>query len=134
MTEADDELSRSEMALVRQAIRQDWPIPPAVKKRLLQRLVNLVDSEPDGPPPTPSPAHDDGDEAEAEPPGPSDRTVIAAARTIASFCSLSLKQQALDLMREKHEGRKTGRPLGDVIAEAKSRAEERIRERDHGKQ
>lgn len=99
MTERDDdELTRSDMALVRQAIRQDWPIPAAVQKKILQRLVDYVDRD-----------HEDGATAP-------DRTVIAAARTLASFGSLSLRQQALDLRREELEAR---RPEGSLtVADA----------------
>lgn len=73
------------MRLARRAVRQDWPIPPAVQARILQRLVDYVDRD-----------HEDGATAP-------DRTVIAAARTIASFGSLALRQQALDLRRDELE-------------------------------
>jgi hypothetical protein len=107
----DGELSRSDMALVRQALRQDWPIPPAVKQRLLQRLVDYCDREtPEGAVAT-------------------DRTVLLAARCIAAYCALTLKQQALDLAREKLEGRKSETDLADLVAEAEQRAEARERER-----
>jgi hypothetical protein len=82
-SDAGPELSRSDMRDIRGALRNDWPIPEPVRKALLQRLVDYCDRE-----------HIDGATA-----GP--KTVIAAARTIAAFAGLSLKQQALDLAREK---------------------------------
>jgi hypothetical protein len=114
MTERDDELTRSDMALFRRALRQDWPIPEEVKKQLLQSLINICD--PDNP---------TGVLA-------STRTRIAAAKTIAAFCDLTLKQQSLDLRREQQEGKSTDTPLAELVQEAERRAEERRRERDEG--
>lgn len=111
----DGELSRSDLRDIRGALRQDWPIPPDVKKRILQRIVNFLD-----------PDTIEGGTA-------SGRTVLMAARTLAAYCDLVIRQQAVDLAREKHEG-KNDRDvtLADVVRAAEARAEERKRERDEG--
>lgn len=108
-----EELSRSDMRALRGALRNDWPIPEDVKQRLLRSLIHLCDPE----------------TVEGAMAGP--RSRIAAARTIAAFMKLTLGQAAVDLAREKFEGKKDGQvPLADVVAAAEKRAEERIRERD----
>jgi len=86
------------MRTIRSAVRQDWPIPPAVQAKILQRLVDYVDRD-----------HEDGATA-------TDRVVIAAARTIAVFAGRSLQQQALDLRREELEARRPEASL--TVAEA----------------
>lgn len=108
-----EKLTRSDMALVRQALRQDWPVAPEIKRMMLQRMIDYVDRD-----------HEDGATAP-------DRTVIMAARTIATFCGLTLRQQALDLAREKLDGETSGDlgPAG-LVEEAERRAEERRRERE----
>ena len=107
------ELSRSDMRDVRTALRQDWPIPATVKAQLLQRLVDYCDRE-----------SEEGQKAPA-------RTVIAAARTLAAFCKLSLGQQALDLRRETLErGETSESTLAEAIARAEELAEQRERERE----
>lgn len=109
----NEELSRSDMRLIRAALRQDWPIPDEVKRKLLQRLIDYVDRD-----------HEDGATAP-------DRTVIMAARTIGVFADLSLKQAKLDLAREKlAAGRTSEGTLADCVAEAERLAEERERERE----
>jgi hypothetical protein len=74
---------RSEIRLAEQALRQDWPIDQAVKMKLLDQLINLVDPDPSRP--------------------LSARTTIAAARAIAAFCKLTLQQQAQDLRSRQLE-------------------------------
>lgn len=103
--------SRRELALERQALRNDWPIPPAVRKQILQRLVDFVDRD-----------SDDG--AKARP-----RTVIMAARTLAVFANLTVKQQVLDMRREQLDGQSEDVELTDLVAEAERRAEDRKRDR-----
>lgn len=94
--------SRSELRLEEQALRQDWPIPPRVKTRILQRLVNLLD--------------DDG-------PEPDDRLAIRAAAVLAQFGRLSLGQQAIDLRRElAAPGRSGELDLEQILADAERRA------------
>lgn len=117
--QGDDTPSRSDMALYRQSIRQDWLIPPTVKTRILQKLINLVE--------------DDADDADQDDPGQSPRTVIAAARTIATFCNLSLGQQAIDLRREELEKSVGGKEkdLAELAAEALAREAEFDRAQDH---
>lgn len=110
-----EELTRSDLRDIRGAIRQDWPIPPAVKAKILQRLVDYLDRD-----------HLEGQTA-------SDRHVLMAARTLAAFMRLNVGQQAVDLARERYEGRnKSELSAAEAVAEAERRAEERIRERDGG--
>lgn len=109
---ARGELTRSEMRLVRHAIRQDWPITPEMQAKLIGTLIAYVDP--------------DSDQCRTAP----DRIIIAAAKTLASFGSLALKQQALDLAREKLEGKEDDYTLADLVAAAEERAEERRSERD----
>jgi len=108
----DGELSRSDLALIREAARNDWPIPPLVRTKITQRLVDYLDRD-----------HEDGGSAP-------DRVVIAAARALAAFCGLSLRQQWLDLARQKVEGAKGELSLSELVAEAEARAEARKAERD----
>lgn len=104
-------LSAADMYLIRQALRQDWPLAPVVKQRILQRLVDYLDTD-----------TDEGATC-------SDRVVIGAARAVASFCALSLKQQAVDLAVKKFEGGGEAVPLSELVDAAEKRAEERIIER-----
>lgn len=132
---ADGVPSRSDLKLIEQALRQDWPIPPRVKREILQTLINIATGE--GPAPTRADGDEDDDgETDGRPSWLSafitpDRTKIAAARVIAQYCGLVLKQQALDLMRRKVEGKK-GESLADLVgkAEALADAHERAREAD----
>lgn len=100
------------MRLTRQALRQDWPTSTRVKQEILERLIGFLD-----------PKSRDNMLT-------SDRTVIMAARTIAAFCGLTLRQAALDLRREKQEGKASEVSLADLVADAEQRAEERQRERE----
>jgi hypothetical protein len=107
-----DAPSRSDLRLVRQALRNDWPVTTAVKSRILKRIISYLDVR--------------TEEGATAP----DRTVIMAARTVAAFCGLTLKQQALDLARQKTEGVKPEVSLADLVAEAERRAEERKASRE----
>ena len=102
----DSDLSRSDLALVREALRQDWPIPPVVKSQILQRLIDYLDRE-----------HEEGATA-------SDRQVVIAAKTVCEFMKLSLEQQRLDLMRDRLEGGQTAGTLTELVEEAEKRANE----------
>lgn len=108
-----EDLTRSDLRLIRGALRQDWPIPPAVKAKILQRLVDYLDRD-----------HLEGATA-------SDRHVLMAARTLAVFLGLTVRQQSLDLAREKFEGRQSEINPADLVREAERRAEERIRGREN---
>jgi hypothetical protein len=110
--QGDDTPRRSDLTLVRQAVRQDWPIPAPVQRQILQRLVDYLD-------------RDSADGEKAKP-----RTVIAAARTLAAFGGLALKQQALDLRKQQVEGKPETVSLSDLVQEAETRAEKRISERE----
>lgn len=76
----------ADLNLVSRAIRQDWPIPPDVKRKLLQNAINIADPG-DGP-------------------KVSMRTRLAALRVIGAFGQLTVNQAKLDLAREKLEREK----------------------------
>lgn len=61
------------------AIRERWPMPPAVRVKVLQRLVNIVDED-----------YDHGWEK------PGLREVISAARALLSADKLNLEQAKFD--------------------------------------
>jgi hypothetical protein len=107
-----DDPKRSELCLEAQALRNDWPVRPEVRERILARIVEYVDP--------------DAEQGATAP----DRTVLRAAEVLALFCGLSLKQQALDLARQKLEGKKDAISLADLVSEAEGRAEARVRDRD----
>jgi hypothetical protein len=107
-----EELTRSDLDLIRQAARNDWPVPPAVRTKIVERLWSYLDKQ--------------CEEGATAP----DRVVLGAARALAAFCGLALKQQQLDLMRERIEGKKSDVNLVDLVGEAEQRAEARKRERE----
>jgi hypothetical protein len=100
------------MRLTRQALRQDWPTSTRVKQTILETLIDYLDL-----------AGKRGKLA-------TDRNVIMAARTLATFASLTLRQAALDLRREKQEGKQSEVSLADLVSEAETRAETRRHERE----
>lgn len=75
-----------DLNLIARAIRQDWPIPPKVKRKLLQNAIDIADP-------------DDGAKT-------SKRTRLAALRVIGAFGQLTVNQAKLDLAREKFEREK----------------------------
>lgn len=125
--------SRSDLKLVEQALRNDWPIPQSLKTRLLQIAINIADPmelDDDQVEPAPAvidpteqlPGADPADEPTADDLIPSNRLKIAALRVIAQFSRLSLEQQRLDLLRDKLEGNAKGFNLADAVAEAERQA------------
>lgn len=114
-----DPPSRSDLKLWETALRQDWPIPPDVKKRILQTAVNLIDSA----------GESTGDEDEDEDGSPDPRVIIGAMRVLAAFGKLTIDQQKLDLMRVREErrallelGPQAGENVGGIDPEAALRA------------
>jgi hypothetical protein len=107
-----DDPKRSELSLEAQALRNDWPVRPEVRERIMARLVEYVDP--------------DAEQGATAP----DRTVLRAAEVLALFCGLSLKQQTLDLQREKLGGKPDEVSLSDLVADAEARAEARLRDRE----
>jgi hypothetical protein len=103
-----EELTRSDLTLVRSALRQDWPISAGVKVTILQRLIDYLDRE-----------HEEGATA-------SDRLVISAARTLVEFMRLGLEQQRLDLLERKLDGGRGKGTLADLVGEAEARALDRL--------
>ncbi len=103
-----DDVSRAELRLEEQALRNDWPIPPAVKRQILQRLIDYCDRE-----------CEEGATAK-------DRVIIAAARVLAQFAGLSLGQARLDLARELAETRLGSEQidLADLVTDAEARADQ----------
>lgn len=99
-------LTRAEMALIRRADTELWPVSVKVQVKLLQRLIDLVDPE-----------TDQGRYAEH-------RTVIAAIRTIGALRNLRLKQIGLDMARERMDRElvKEEITLADLVGEAEALA------------
>jgi hypothetical protein len=105
--EIPDHPARAELRLWEQALRQDWAIPPEVKRRLLQVAVNLVD-----------PDTEEDLTAELGKNGKpiirtagrvklgaiTNRTKLAALRVIVQFGHQSIEQQRLDLSRRQLDG------------------------------
>lgn len=102
--EPDEEPSRADLRLWEQALRQDWPIPPEVKRRLLQVAIDLVDPSaeedlPSGP---------EDVVARIDLGAKRDRVKLGALRVIAQFCRLSLLQRQHDLSVRRLDGRYAG--------------------------
>ena len=112
MPDPFDSPTRSDLGLWAQALRNDWPIPPAVKTRLLQVAINLADPADEDDLRATRPDEDGkGEFPVFEPPeriklgATRDRTKLAALRVVAAFCRISLLQQQLDLSVRKLDGR-----------------------------
>lgn len=99
---AQDELSRSDLAAVQQALRQDWALSAGAKKELLQTLVNIAANS------------------------RFDRNKIAAAKAIALLMRLNIAQGALDLARQKLNGNGGKWSLAELVAEAEQIAETHV--------
>ncbi len=100
------------------AARQQWPIPLATQRKVIARVLEYL--SPDGTPP------DDGSAPKIH----GARTVLRAAEVLALFGGLSLKQQALDLARERVlEPEIEGVPFSDLVGDAEKRARERETQR-----
>ena len=97
---------RGDIQVVRRAIRQDWPIADDVKRRILQRLLDILDPE-----------TDIGKKSTR-------RDVVAASRAVAEFSRLNLGQQAIDLRSGA-----SNEDLASLTARAEAAAERRRRER-----
>ena len=104
---------RSDLELFARALRNDWPIPPDVKLRLLQSAINIAD-----------PIEDDTEVKAAK--KPSQRTRLAALKVVALYCKLTIEQQRLDLLREKLDGSAKGFVLSDSVADAELAALEYV--------
>lgn len=101
--------SRSDLGIVGKALRQDWPIPPTVKQMLLQRAIDICDP-------------DTKVGGKAQP-----RLVLRALQVIALYQNLVVKQQVVDLARERHELKTKGDgslKLSELTAEAEQAARE----------
>lgn len=115
---ADEIPTRSELNQVAQALRQDWPIPPRVKRDLLQRAINLACPEEEEKPQDAGPTLDQDGEPREAPPPPSEiqkaipkRTALAAHKVVIAYQRLSLEQQRLDLLRARY------RSVAEALAE-----------------
>ena len=101
--DSTDPPRRSDLSLVRQALRNDWPVQPEVREQIVGRILEYLTQ-----------------------PGGADRTVLMAAQTLAKFCDLTLKQQLLDLRTRQLEGKPEAVSLSDLVSAAEARAEKRI--------
>jgi hypothetical protein len=100
-------VTRGDMMLTRKALRGDWPISTRIKTLAYGAVVAILE-----------------DKFLA-----SDRTKLMAARTLALFAGITLRQAVIDLRREKQEGRQSDVSLADLVGEAEQRAEARRIER-----
>ncbi len=97
---------RGDIQLVRRAIRQDWPIADDVKRKILERLLDILDPE-----------SDIGSKATR-------RDVVAASRAVAEFSRLNLGQQSIDMRTGARSD-----DLASLVARAEAEADRRRRER-----
>ncbi len=104
-----DRPTRSEMKLICKAVRQDWPISATRQKLLISWCFQYFDPK--------------------RTKRVSDRVQAAAIRAIAALSGLALKQQALDLAREKIDGQVSDFDFATAVAEAEARAETRRKQR-----
>jgi hypothetical protein len=102
-------VTRGDMRLTRQALRGDWPISTRIKALAYSAVVEILEDKNFL---------------------TSDRTKLMAARTLALFAGISLRQAMIDLRREKQEGKTSEVSLADLVAEAEQRAEQRKHERE----
>jgi hypothetical protein len=105
-----DPPTRSELNLITRAIHQDWPISLTRQKLLISWCFQQFDPKRAVP-------------AKA-------RVQAAAARAIAALSNLALKQQSLDLARDKIDGQhQLDFNFAQAVAEAEDRAEKRRKSR-----
>ncbi len=96
------------MRLTRQALRGDWPVSTRIKMLAYGAVVEVLEDK-----------------------GlVTDRTKLMAARTLALFAGITLRQATLDLRREKQEGKASDVSLADLVSDAEQRAEQRKNERE----
>jgi hypothetical protein len=96
--------------LERRAIVNGWAVPEAKKKKIVKRLVDILD-----------PKSPEGKVAKL-------RYVLIAARTLMSA---DLRQQTLELAREIAAGGRVEGTLADLVGEAELRADELDRDTEH---
>jgi hypothetical protein len=90
----------SERRLEERAIRERWPMSEPVRVAILRRLAGILDVE-----------TEEGAKAKL-------RHVIQAARTLIAADSLNLRQQLVDLAREKLDSGDSEWNLSQIVAEA----------------
>ena len=111
--------SPGDLKLWERALRNDWPIPPAVKRRLLQVAVDLAD---------PAVPEEDPERAARR-----DRVRLGALRVLAAFARTNTDQARVDLARERFEDAKARRLLDlDGPSEAETLREYLERPEDAG--
>jgi hypothetical protein len=89
-----DGLTRTDINLIAQAAREEWLFTPAERQDLLGQLKGIAKNS------------------------KYDRNRIAAAKAIALLLGLNVRQQALDLAKEKHRGDDSTFVLASIVAEA----------------
>jgi hypothetical protein len=110
----EEKPSRADLALYERAVRNDWPIPPKMKQRILQIAMNLADpEEEDELPPQfeeipakaggEEPLTIDNTERRSLLRSRRDRLKARGEQLLVSMSRLNIEQQKLDLMRAKHE-------------------------------
>jgi hypothetical protein len=113
----DEQPTRSDLKLYEQAFNQEWEIPPAVRTKVIQRMVNLVTSDP---------------ELVTVP----DKTVIAATRVLIAAAGWNVRREAVEVQMRQLQWKQETSCSGhgdaidaDVIERAEQLAEERRAER-----
>ena len=130
----------ADLALWSQALRQDWAIPPKVKRRLLQVAIDLADPDDEESPGRWSKSSTDEDDhytlAERVAIESKRKRVRASAlRVVSQFMGLTLEQQKLDFLRERYDeakGRGETVKFADLVAEAEAVFEQRKKDRNEG--
>jgi hypothetical protein len=103
----EEPLRRSDLQLLQQALRGDWPIAPQTRHWILRELGNLVETS------------------------KSRRTQLMALRTLMAASGLNIRQQAVDLAREKFEYERGGNDTptaADAVREMMAAAQRYERE------
>ncbi len=99
---------RRDQRIIQRALRERWAIPDEVRRRLLQKAVDIVDEETEM-----------GSKCKNKP-----RLHLAALKTIQGFDRLSLEERRVELL-ESHVTDAPDSITVDVIAQAKAIRERR---------
>lgn len=106
--DGNPELTRSDLGLFQQALRADWPLSPQTRNWMLREIGKLATS------------------------CKSKRTRLIAFKTLLATSSLNIRQQTLDLARDKFEAERdqSDAPSAvDVVKEMQASAERYERDR-----
>ncbi len=105
MLAADNEIA-SDCRLINRALRERWPVPEAVRERIVNRLVKIIDTE--------------GSEPK------SDKNAIAAASVIVRMVGQNQKEQPATSMVEHHHVHELGPITADNLEFHRQRLARRV--------